>query len=63
VRPDASHFMVTIRIERGDGQHATSSRLIPADLMAQSRTVKLAVVRDISEGFMQAYERAAELPE
>ena len=31
--PEPGKFAVTIRIERGDGQFVTSSRLVPADLL------------------------------
>lgn len=63
--PPEGRYRVTIRVERPDGQFVTSSREIPADLMAAPLSEELAYLAagDIAGQFLSAYRRAAELPE
>lgn len=64
-RPEAGTFRVAIRIERPDGQFVTSETTVPADLMtAIDRGVtRHAETTKVMAGFVDAYRRAAELPE
>lgn len=64
-RPEAGQFAVTIRIDRPDGQFATSTCLVPGDMMTSiDRGVVRHMVTDkVMAGFVSTYQRAAELPE
>ena len=65
-RPPAGKFRVTIRVERPDGQFVTSSREIPAGLMAEGvagEELAYLAAGDIAGQFLGAYRRAAELAE
>jgi len=55
-------FLVTIRVERGDGQSATVSRYMPDDLLASDDEGQDWAVREIGAAGVQAYRRAADLP-
>ena len=66
--PTPGKFRVTIRIDRPDGQFVTSFREVPADLLspgggADEGAAQDWAVRDIGAAFVDAYRRAAELPE
>ena len=64
--PAEGKFLVTIRVERSDGQFVTSSRLLPDDLLTSGGDDGLSqdwAVREVGAAFVSAYRRAAELPE
>ena len=64
--PPDGKFLVTIRIERSDGQFVSSSRLIPGDLLkGDSNDTRLWYLATAEMGakFVSAYERAADLPD
>ena len=64
--PAEGKFLVTIRIERPDGQFVTSSRLLRDDLLSVPLSMAAEqdwAVREIGAAFVGAYRRAAELPE
>lgn len=63
--PPPGKFRVTIRVERPDGQFVTVSRLIPGDLLLRPEpdSVQEIVTENISDAFVGAYRRAAELPD
>ena len=58
-------FLVTIRIERGDGQFVNVSRYVPDDLLTTGGDEGIAqdwAVGKVGDAFASAYRRVAELP-
>ena len=62
--PPEGKFLVTIRVERSDGQFVTSLRLLPDDLLKSGGDDGLSqdwAVREVGAAFVGAYKRAAEM--
>lgn len=61
--PQPGQLLVTIRIERPDGQFVTSSRFVPDDLAADDSAAGLwyLATAEIGAKFVSAYQQAAKL--
>jgi hypothetical protein len=62
MNPEPGKYLITIRVERPDGQFVTSSRLVPAGLLLEPRLVQGEAIREVGNEFIRAYRRAADLP-
>ncbi len=60
-----SQFMVTIKVERSDGQFASSTRMVPSNLMdgGDHDLDQDTATRWVGGGFAEAYVRCAGLAE
>ena len=64
-RTPEGKFLVTIRVERGDGQFVNVSQYVPDDLLAagdEEFGMRDWAVREVEVAFVSAYRRVAELP-